>query len=104
MGRDFPSVARTATIWLQVIRADIAPYSSLPRGPEQWVDIKFSKPVAVPKDFWVALDFRAGRTKGVYVSFDTSTAGKFSRIGLPGMESKEADFGGDWMVEVVLAE
>src|SRR5436190_684167 len=60
VGRDFPSVARTATIWLQVIRADIAPYSSLPRGPEQWVDIKFSKPVAVPKDFWVALDFRAG--------------------------------------------
>lgn len=80
-----------------------APYSRFKRGPEEWVDIKFAKPVEVPKDFWVGLDFRAHQTKGVYVSFDKSTDGSHSRIGLPGKESREAKLGGDWMIEVLLA-
>ena len=87
----------------EIIRTEMAPYSLFERGAEQWVEVKFRRPVEVPKEFWIALDFRGGRTKGVYVSYDTSTGGKFSRIGLPGMEVKETDFGGDWMVEVQLA-
>jgi hypothetical protein len=67
------------------------------------VELKFSRPLELPKNFWVAIDFRAGRTKGVYLSYDTSTGGKFSRVGLPGMEAKETDFGGDWMVQLMPA-
>jgi len=40
----------------------------------------------------------------VYVSYDTSTGGKHSRVGLPGIEATQTDFGGDWMVEVQLAK
>ena len=87
----------------EIIRTEMVPYALFERGAEQWVEVKFRRPVEVSKEFWVALDFRGGRMKGVYVSYDTSTGGKFSRIGLPGMEVKEADFGGDWMVEVLLA-
>ena len=59
---------------------------------------------ALPKSFWAILDFRAAQTKGVYVSFDTTTGGKFSRIGLPGMSSSGVDFGGDWMIQGSFAE
>ena len=88
----------------EVVRTEMAPYSLFERGAEKWVDVKFPKPLEVPKDFWVSVDFRAGRTKGVYVSYDTSTDGKRSRVGLPGMEAKPTDFAGDWMIEVVLAK
>jgi hypothetical protein len=67
------------------------------------VEVEFRKPVEVPKEFWVALDFRAGRTKGVYVSYDSSTDGKHSRVGLPGAEAKQPGVAGDWMIEVLLA-
>ena len=53
--------------------------------------------------FWVALDFRATQTKGVYVSFDTSTKGEHSRMGLPGTETSAVNFGGDWLIEAKLA-
>lgn len=86
----------------EVIRTEMAAYSLFDRGPEKWVEVKFRKPVAVPKDFWIALDFRAGRTKGVFVSYDSNTDGKHSRVGLPGMEVKPPDFTGDWMVEAVV--
>ena len=52
----------------EVMRTELAPYSLFERGPERWVEVKFRKPVEVPKEFWVAVDFRAGHTKGVYVS------------------------------------
>ena len=48
--------------------------------------------------------FRAGPTKGVYVSYDTSTSAKHSLVGLPGMATSEPKHGGDWMIEVLLAE
>ena len=57
-----------------------------------------------PRSFWVVVDFRAAQTKGVYVSFDTTTGGKFSRVGLPGMPSSEVNFGGDWMIQAIFAE
>jgi RNA polymerase sigma-70 factor (ECF subfamily) len=85
----------------EVVSTQMAPYSLFERGEEKWVDVRFSKPVEVPKDFWIALDFRAGQTKGVYVSYDTSSGGKFSKTGLPGLEAKDVDFAGDWMVEAM---
>jgi hypothetical protein len=41
----------------------------------------------------------------VYVSYDTSTKGEYSRVGLPGEDDgpKQTDFGGDWMVQVMLS-
>lgn len=80
------------------------PYARFKRGSEGWIEIKFPKPIEVPKEFWICLDFRAERTKGVYVSVDESTDGSHSRAGLPGMESRAADVGGDWMIEALLAK
>lgn len=88
----------------QVLHTELAAYSLFERGPEKWVEVKFRKPIDVPQEFWVALDFRAGRTKGVYVSYDTSTEGKHSRVGLPGLEIQQTDFHGDWMIEVLPAK
>jgi hypothetical protein len=64
----------------------------------------FDEEVELPPKFWVALNFNAQQTKGVYVSYDTSTKGQYSRVGLPGDEEepKATDFGGDWMVQVML--
>lgn len=64
--------------------------------------MKFKKPVEVPNTFWIALDFRAHRTKGVYVSYDTSTGTQHSKTGIPGRQTKDVDFGGDWMIRVDL--
>jgi RNA polymerase sigma-70 factor (ECF subfamily) len=88
----------------KVCGTEMAPYSLFERGEERWVEVKFRRPFEVPREFWVVLDFRAHQTKGVYVSFDTSTGGKFSRVGLPGIPAQETDFGGDWMIEVLLAK
>jgi len=86
----------------EVLHTEMAPYSLFERGPEKWVDVNFRKPIKVPEGiFWVALDFRAGRTKGVYVSYDGSTDGKRSRVGLPGVEPKQPDFAGNWMIDVI---
>jgi hypothetical protein len=81
-----------------------APYSRFKKGSPEWVEIKFPKPISVPKEFAIALDFRAHRTKGVLVSIDTSSDGSHSRIGLPGTEIKEAQLGGDRMIEATLAK
>ena len=59
---------------------------------------------AVPQTFWVVLEFNAERSKGVYVSFDTSTRGEHSMVGLPGREAAKASTGGDWMIRAVLAK
>ncbi len=89
----------------RILHTEMAPYSLFKRGPEEWVEVKFESPVvSLPKSFWVVVDFRAAQTKGVYVSFDTTTAGKFSRVGLPGLPSREVNFGGDWMIHGIFAE
>ncbi len=90
----------------RVLHTELAPYSLFERGPEQWVDVPFERSLAGvdhSTTFWVAIDFRATGTKGVYVSFDTSTGGKHSRAGLPGTASSPVNFGGDWMIEAKLA-
>ena len=86
----------------EVVGTQMAPYSVFERGPEKWVEVTFSQPIEVPKRFWIALDFRAHQTKGVYVSYDTSTGGEHSRIGLPGIKPRETNPGSDWMIEAVL--
>jgi hypothetical protein len=88
----------------EVLQTRMAPYSAFQRGDEEWVTISFPKPVEVPKDFWLCLDFRAHQTKGVYVSYDTSTEGKHSKSGLPGIEPENVTFGGDWMIELLPAK
>ena len=88
----------------RVVHTEMAPYSLFERGPEAWVTATFEKPIELPQQVWVAVDFRANQRKGVYVSYDTSTGGKFSRVGLPGMQASPTKFGGDWMIELVAAE
>jgi hypothetical protein len=85
----------------ELLNARMAPYSLFERGSEQWVDVKFREPVKVPEKFRVVVDFRAERTKGVYVSFDASTKGKHSFVGLPGLPAEPTDAGGDWMIEAI---
>ena len=84
----------------KILHTEMAPYSRFDRGPEKWVTISFDRSIELPERFWVALDFRANQRKGVYVSYDTSTGGKHSRVGLPGTSAVETRFGGDWMVEL----
>ena len=74
------------------------------RGREKWVNVNFKSVHEVPKTFWIVLDFKAHQTKGVCVSYDTSTGGNHSKIGLPGnIKPRDVDFGGDWMIRAVLA-
>jgi beta-lactamase regulating signal transducer with metallopeptidase domain len=83
-----------------------APYRLFKKGKESWVRVLFEKEIELPPVFWISLNFNAHPTKGVYVSYDTSTKGKYSLVGLPGDEEKpkETDFKGDWMVQVLLAK
>jgi len=88
----------------ETLHSEAAPYHLFKRGTENWVRVLFDEEVELPQKFWIALNFNAEQTKGVYVSYDTSTKGEYSRVGLPGDEDepKETDFGGDWMVQVML--
>ena len=88
----------------EVLHTEMAPYKLFERGEEKWVRVNFKKPREVPKIFWVVLDFRAGRTKGVYVSYDTRTRGKYSKSGLPGLKTKDVDFDGDWMIRLEISK
>lgn len=86
----------------EVVSTQLFPYSKFKRGKEKWVTLSFKKPIETPSTFWIALDFKAARTKGVYVSFDTSTDGTHSKIGLPGKQQKNAKIDGDWMIQALL--
>jgi RNA polymerase sigma-70 factor (ECF subfamily) len=90
----------------ETLHSEGAPYRLFNRGKEQWVRVAFKNEVELPRKFWVCLNFNAAQTKGVYVSYDTSTKGEHSRVGLPGdtEKPKETDFKGDWMVQLILAK
>jgi hypothetical protein len=89
----------------RVLHTELVPYSTVERGEEQtWFTVKFKEPVEVTPRFWMSLDFRAEKTKGVYVSYDKSTGGKNSRIGLPGLKPSETPDNADWMIEAVAAQ
>src|SRR5689334_22007243 len=66
----------------ETLHSESAPYHLFARGKEQWVRVVFKDEVELPPKFWIALNFNAERTKGVYVSYDTSTKGQYSRVGL----------------------
>lgn len=85
-----------------ILHTETAAYEKLDRGEAAWVEIKLKKPIAVPKAFRAILDFKAQQTMGVYVSYDTSTGGAHSNVGLPGKTPAPVEFGGDWMVEAVI--
>ena len=85
----------------KIIHTEKVPYKKFKdRGKEKWVRIGLDKPVELPKKFWVVLAFDAKQTKGVYVSYDTSTGGKHSKVGLPNKPAAKVDFKGDWMIRV----
>jgi len=88
----------------KVTAVEMAPYSLFERGDERWVVIPFEKPLDIPEGGWIAIDFRAGRTKGVYVSYDAHPGEKRSKVGLPGLDAKEVDFEGDWMIRPTSAK
>ena len=88
----------------ELIHTELVSYSKFRRGESRWTTLGFEESVDVPETFWVIIDFNAERTKGVYVSYDTSTEGKHSRTGVPGGDSKEVNFGGDWMIQAVLTK
>ena len=86
----------------EVLDTHSVKYGKFKRGDSRWVTIKFKEPLELPEVFWVAVDFDPGRTKGVYLSYDTNSDGKNSRIGLPGAKSKPVEFNGDWMIQAIL--
>jgi hypothetical protein len=89
----------------EVLHTELVPYSLFKRVEKnRWTHLPFRDPVEVPKTFWVVLNFNAEKTKGVYVSYDTSTKGEYSKIGLTEEDARATDFGGDWMIQVLLAE
>ena len=89
----------------EVLHKEAAPYSLFRRGPSKWVTVRLKEPRKVTKRFWVVLDFHAERTKGVYVSYDTSTKGEHSRIGLPPeQKARQVSFAGDWMIQALLTK
>ena len=89
----------------EVLATESAPYKLFKRGREMWVRVNFKEPIELPQNFWIALNFNAHQTKGVYVSYDTSTKGEYSRVGLAGSEDapQPTEFGGDWMVQVLVS-
>lgn len=82
----------------KVLHTEMVPYNRFERGEAKWVTLKFAGQVDVPREFWIVVDFNAEATKGVYVSYDSSTGGEHSMIGLPGKDAKKTNFGGDWMI------
>ncbi len=88
-----------------LLHTELVPYSKFKRGKNsRWTTLKFKKPIDVPEKFWVIVNFNAERTKGVYVSFDKSTGGKYSKTGVPGGDSQKVTFGGDWMIQAMLTK
>jgi len=82
---------------LKVLDTIGKPYGLFERGPEKWVPIRIGN-IPVPKSFWIALNFNAHQTKGVYVSYDTSNPESLSMSGRPdqGFEKLGANF--NWMI------
>ncbi|MCB9953389.1 MAG: sigma-70 family RNA polymerase sigma factor [Planctomycetaceae bacterium] len=87
-----------------ILHTELIPYDKFKRGDARWTTIAFEDPVTVPEKFWVHFQFNAERTKGVYVSYDKDSDGTHSRTGVPGADSKDLNFEGDWMMEAVLTK
>ncbi len=89
----------------EVLHTELIRYSLFKRTKKsRWTYLPLKEPVELPQKFWVVLSFNAQRTKGVYVSYDTKTKGEYSRIGFNEEDARKTKFGGDWMVQVLLAK
>jgi hypothetical protein len=89
----------------ELLHTELVPYRLFKRQAEpRWMMIPFAEPVDVPGVFWIVLNFNAEATKGVYVSYDTSTNGEYSRVGFNDQDAEETEFKGDWMVQAMLAK
>ena len=87
-----------------VLHTEQVPYATFKRGESRWTMVPFKKPVTVPKKFWVIVEFNAEQTKGVYLSFDTSTGGAHSKTGVAGGDSAPVTIGGDWMIQAIVVK
>lgn len=83
------------------LHTEKAPYRLFVRGPDRWVTVRFEKPVQISGTFWVVVDFEATQTKGVYVSYDKSTGGQYSRVGGEA-EPQPVESEADWMIQAVV--
>jgi hypothetical protein len=88
----------------EVVHTEFVPYAKFKRGESRWLTLPFKEEVVVPETFWVIVDFNAEQTKGVYLSFDTSSGGQHSKTGVPGGTSAQVTTGGDWMVQALLTK
>jgi beta-lactamase regulating signal transducer with metallopeptidase domain len=75
------------------------PYSLFERGDPKWVRLGVNS-VQLPKVFWVAINFNAQRTKGVYVHYDESLKSGNSAVVCNAVWT-EKPF--DWMIRVQLS-
>jgi tetratricopeptide (TPR) repeat protein len=75
------------------------PYSKFERGQPAWVDLPV-QPTAVPKEFFLFVDFNAERTKGVYVHYDAAADGNSFTADRNGKATPFRD--GDWMIRAVV--
>ncbi|MDD5458979.1 MAG: DUF3108 domain-containing protein [Phycisphaerae bacterium] len=91
--------------------ADLAfPYSRFQKGdkdgnPKGWVALNIDRaqmPTELPSTFFISVDFKPERTKGVYVYYDAASSGD-SYIAVPGQELKPFDRG-DWMIRAVVEQ
>lgn len=87
-----------------VVHTELVPYAKFKRGESRWTTIEFKEALAVPDKFWVIFDFNAEATKGVYLSYDTSTGGQHSKTGVAGGASQAVTTGGDWMIQALLTK
>jgi len=78
-----------------------APYKLIKRDDAQWYEVKFKESFKAPKTFWLIVNFNATANKGVCVHYDSSTGGKYSKIGMPGAELQDFGKGGDWMIKII---
>ncbi|UCD29134.1 MAG: hypothetical protein JSV03_01220 [Planctomycetota bacterium] len=75
------------------------PYRTFKRGDMKWV--RMGVPTTrVPENFYVCLNFRPERSKGVFVGYDTSTTGN-SLVATPGKPGSPFEQG-DWMIRIEL--
>jgi hypothetical protein len=75
------------------------PYGKIPRGKMKWHSLKV-KPTDVSGEFYVALDFHATQTKGVYLGVDREVEETHSLIGLVGREFQPVPETFEWMIRV----
>ena len=73
------------------------PYSAFAMGDEKWQTVSFP-PVAVPKTFYLGVDFHATFERGVYVGLDQTVKRSHSRLAMPYERVSDLKTRADWML------